>query len=501
MTLNRDNLDFLNARRLTPGLKVLLVLMTAIMTGFMWRVRGTHGWGSMWGMFAVGVMLTLVIFAFFGNRKKMTLEALPIAVILLGITNGGWGTLNSQMGGYLGSTVPFTGQEVDAVIEISHWSGVAAMLLLGFGWMPLWSMFIGSLFSKKEYKIWHYITLIAVFYVVVYAFEFTVAHYIAPFINSTAVEAFKEGLADSGFDYSPMMAFIKNFGSEAWFKKIPFGRNYYATVRIISYSAGALVLSLAALIAKKDKVTAFISFAINVICAVSITLADVVMVVDSDRGFFANISAPDFLKGGNWSLWEYLTGFFLGFGIMLLLVCLPKKITGGEGYFEYKMPFKNAKLYAAYSAVMTLLVTFIVTTARPLGMRVADWVVYKGWFDDADILTYIFIGVLCVIGLIFTAAIAKKNIIKRELPNLFAVRTEDFCLKAAPVYFAVTAFGYFCTGDNNILSLPYAQMKNPSSIFSLIRDGSILIPAIMLVSLVLFYVLYGFISKKAVKKK
>lgn len=500
MMLNKDNLDFLNARRLTPGLKALLVLMTAVMTGFMWRVRGTHGWGSMWGMFAVGVMLTLVIFAFFGNRRKMTLEALPIAVILLGITNGGWGTLNSQMGGYLGSTAPFTGEETAAIAEISPWSGLFAMLLLGFGWMPLWSMFIGSLFSKKEYKIWHYITLIAVFYVVVYAFEFTVAHYIAPIVNSDAVELFKDGLADRGYDYSPMTAFIKNFGSEAWFKKIPYGRNYFATVRIISYTAGALVLSLATLIAKKDKVTAFISFSINAICSVSITLADIVMVLDSDRGFFRLNNLPGFLAGGNWSLWEYLTGFFLGFGIMLLIVCLPKKITGGEGWFEYRMPLKNAKLYAAYSAVMTLLATFVVTVARPFGMRIAEWMVYKGWVAEEDIPSYIIIAVFCVIGIIVTASIANKNIIKRELPNLFAVRTEDFCLKAIPVYFAVTAFGYFCTGDSNILSLPYAQMKNPSSILGLIRDGSIFIPAIMLLSIVLFYVLYGFISKKAVKK-
>ena len=501
MTLEKNNLDFLNARRLTPALKTLLVLMTAVMTGFMWRVRGTHGWGSMWGMFAVGVMLTLVIFAFFGNRKKMTLEVLPIAVILLGITNGGWGTLNSQMGGYLGSTVPFTGEEAVAIAEISPWSGMAAMLLLGFGWMPLWAMFIGTLFSKKEYKIWHYITLIAIFYIVVYAFQFTVAHYIAPLVNSDAVELFKDGLADRGYDYSPIVAFAKNLGSEAWFKKIPYGRNYYATVRIISYTAGALVLSLATLIAKKDAVSAFISFAINAISAISITLADVVMVLDSDRGFFKLKNLPGFLEGGNWSLWEYLTGFLLGFGIMLLIVCLPKKVAGGEGWFEYKMPLKNAKLYAAYSAVMTLLATFVVTTARPLGMRIAEWMVWKGWVAEEEVPSYIITAVFCVIGVIVTASIANKNIIKKEMPNLFAVRTEDFCLKAMPVYFAVTAFGYFCTGDNNILSLPYAQMKNPSSILGLIRDGSIFIPAIMLVSIVLFYVLYAVVAKKAVKRK
>ena len=163
MALDKNNLDFLNARRLTPALKTLLVLMTAIMTGFMWRVRGTHGWGSMWGMFAVGVMLTLFIFALFGNRRKMSYEAIPAAVILLGITNGGWGTLNSQMEGFLGSGVDAAATSLPASVEISPFSGLGIMLLLGFGWMPLYSLFIGSLFSKREYKISNYITIIAVF--------------------------------------------------------------------------------------------------------------------------------------------------------------------------------------------------------------------------------------------------------------------------------------------------------------------------------------------------
>lgn len=495
-------MDVLKVRRLTPGVKALLVMAFAVMSGFMWRVRGSHGWGSMWGMFAVGVMLVLFIFAFFGNRKKMSFEAIPVAVILLGITNGGWGTLNSQMGGYLGSTVPFTGQETDAVISISPYSGMIIMLLLGFGWMPLFSMFIGSLFSKKQYKIWHYAVLIGVFYVVVLAFQFFVAHYILPFINSEAVEAFKQGLADQGIEMSPMMAYIKNLGSEAWFKKIPFGRNYYASIRVISYAASALILSLAVLIAKRDKVTAFISFAINLICSVSITLADVVMVVDSDAGFFANVNAPQFLKGGNWSLWEYLTGFFLGFGIMLLLVCLPKSVTRGEGDFDYAAPIKNKNLYAAYSAVLTLFFTFVVTVARPAGMRIAELVVHKGWFDNEDLLTYIIIAVLCVIGMIPCAIIAKKNIVAKELPNLMPVRTEDFCLRAVPVYFAVTAVLYFFLSDSGIFfSVPFEKINSPSSFFGMIRSGEILIVTLMAVSFILFNILYLAASKKAVKKK
>ena len=92
-------MEMKKTRELSAGTKFLAVITCAIMTGFMWRVRGEHGWGSLWGMFAVGVMLTLFIFALFGNRRKMSYEAIPAAVILLGITNGGGGTLNSQMGG------------------------------------------------------------------------------------------------------------------------------------------------------------------------------------------------------------------------------------------------------------------------------------------------------------------------------------------------------------------------------------------------------------------
>lgn len=214
-------MELTQTRELNAKAKTFMVLAFAFLTGFMWRVRGSHGWGSMWGMFAVGVAMVLFIFAFFGNRKKMSYEAIPVAVILMGITNGGWGTLNSQMGGYLGSTVPFTGEEAVATVEISPWYGLWVMLLLGFGWMPLFSIFLGSLFSKREYKISNYIAIIAVFYALVAVFMFTLSHFIVPYITPTAVDMFKEGLADKGIEMSPMMSFIKNMGSEAWFRKSP----------------------------------------------------------------------------------------------------------------------------------------------------------------------------------------------------------------------------------------------------------------------------------------
>lgn len=516
-------MDILNVRRLTPGIKALLVLAFAVMSGFMWRVRGTHGWGSMWGMFAVGVMLVLFIFAFFGNRKKMSLEAIPVAVILLGITNGGWGTLNSQMGGYLGSTVPFTGQEEEVLISISPWSGFAVMLLLGFGWMPLFTMFIGTLFSKKQYKIWHYIVFIAAFYGVVYLFQFVIAHFILPFISPEAVSAFKEGLADREIEMSPMMAYIKNLGSEAWFKKIPFGRNYFASIRVVSYSAGALVLSLLTLIFKRDTVTGLLSFVFNLISAAAITVADFVMISDSDAGFLANVNIPKFIEAGGWNLWEYLTGFFIGFGMMLVLVCLPRSVTGGEGYFIYTLPVKNKKLYAAYGTVFTLFFTFVVTVARPAGMRISEVaqavaryaanringesgiknvLISFSEFSE-DILAYIFIALICIIGIIPCAVIAHKNAVKKDLSNLLNVRTEDFCLKAVPVYFIVSAVNYFFLTDTGIYTdlIFKLKAKGPSSFLGMLKSGEITVVTVMMVSFVLFLALYFIVSKKAVKKK
>ncbi len=481
-------------RELTKATKALMVFAFAIMTGFMWRVRGSHGWGSMWGMFAVGVMMVLFIFAFFGNRKKMSYEAIPVAVILMGITNGGWGTLNSQMGGYLGSTAPFTGEEVAATVEINPYYGLWVMLLLGFGWMPLFSIFLGSLFSKREYKISNYIAIIAIFYALVAVFMFTLSHFILPYISPTAVDMFKEGLSDKGIDMSPMMSFIKNLGSEAWFKKIPFGRNYYASIRVISYSAAALLSSLTVLVAFRDKITAFISTAINVIMALSITVADVFLIIDSDKGFLGNVTPPAFLAEGSWSLWEYFTGFLMGFGVMLLLVCLPKKITQGEGKFEYEPPFKKQWLHGAYSAILTLFFTFVLTVARPLGMRIADMFIDRGLLSDNEIYEIILMAVIGVIGFIVCVSTVKKNIVTKALPVPVPMRTEDFCMNAVTKYMLVTAIIYFFTDDASFVQL----IKNPMSILNVTRDSGVVLVLLMIASVLIFHALFYSAAEKAV---
>lgn len=493
-----------NTREMTVSAKFFAVIACAIMTGFMWRVRGEHGWGSMWGMFAVGVMLTLFIFAFFGNRRKMSYEAIPAAVALLGITNGGWGTLNSQMGGYLSSGVDLGSSGVADRVAISPFSGLAIMLLLGFGWMPLFSMFIGSLFSKREYKIKHYVILIAVFYAVTWIFNFSVSHYIIPFINSQAAEMFKLGLADKGVELAPMMAFIKNLGSASWAKVIPYGRNYFTSIQVISAACAALIVSLTALIAFKDKITAFISFGMNIVMAVSITAADFFMIADSDSGFLAKVNAPDFINNCSWPLWEFFTGFLMGFGVMLILVCLPKRISAGESFSEYDPVFKKRGIHFVYSAVLTLMFTFALTLARPLGIRIADWMLEKSFISDEDTIAIIITVVFCAIALIPAFIISKKNIVSRELNIPVAMRTEDFCMKAIPAYFIATAAAYFFTGNSShayLLIIDPAKIKSPSVFLETLKSGELVITCLMVISFILFFVFWGVARKKAVKEK
>ncbi|MBO5859046.1 MAG: hypothetical protein J6R20_04650 [Clostridia bacterium] len=482
-------MNTLSTRNLSAGTKALMLFAFSIMTGFMWRVRGDHGWGSMWGMFAVGVAMMLFIFAFFGNKKKMTYEAIPIAVFLLGITNGGWGTLNSQMGGYLGSTAAFTGEEVARTIEISPFSGLGIMLLLGFGWMPLFALFLGSLFSKREYKLKNYIMLIAVYYVVMLAMQASLSHYVLPLINPEAVEGFKLGLADRGIDMSPIKAYITNFGSAAWAKKVPFGRNYFTSIEVISSAIASLVSSLAALVVLKDKITAFLSTGINFVCAIAITAADVFLILDSDRGFFASVNAPAFIVNCGWSLWEFFTGFLLGFGIMLLLICLPKSIAGSEGRFEYEPVIENDKLRAAFHALFTFVFVFVLTLARPLGGRISEWIAIRGWSDEEDLIQIIISVVVCVIAFIPSVIVAKKNCVSKGLPIPVTKRCEDFCTLAAPLYFVTTGIIYFGASFNkrtDILLL-FRGIKNPSMLLETLKEGGCIITILMIIAFILFF--------------
>ena len=469
--------------------KIFAVITCALMTGFMWRVRGDHGWGSMWGMFAVGVMLILFIYAVFGERKKMNYEMLPLAVFFLGITNGGWGTLNSQMEGYLTSTAAFTGEEAARLVEINPVHGLFMMLFLGFGWMPLFAVIVGSLFSEKEYKLKHYILLIAVFYITETVFRFSLSHFILEAVHPEAVAFCKEGFADRGIELSPMMAYIKELGSASWAKKIPFARNYFTSIDVMSAAFGALFTSLAALVVLKDRFTALISFLINAVCSLSITVADVFLIIDSDRGILPPVGeVPMWLKAPAWSLWEFFTGFLLGFGIMLILVCIPKKYIAEEP-FEPVLPVKNRKLHYIYTAGLLMTYMLCLTLMRPLGMRIGTHLFEAGLFEDEDTIGTIIAVVLTVIAAAVSFFLQKSLLTEEKMP--FSLTPAVFAKKAALGYFLATAVVYFFTDDE----LPFEGIKSAADFTAKWNAGGLTVLLLTLSAFVLFVVFFTLTMK------
>lgn len=473
--------------------KLFAVITCALMTGFMWRVRGDHGWGSMWGMFAVGVMLILFIYAVFGDRKKMNYEILPLSVLLLGITNGGWGTLNSQMEGYLTSTAAFTGEEAARLVEIDPVHGLYMMLFLGFGWMPLFAFTVASMFSKKEYKLKHYIILIAVFYAVTYIFKFSLSHFILEAIHPEAVSFCKEGLADRGIDLSPMMAYIKEFGSASWAKKIPFARNYFTSIDVMSAAFGALFTSLAALVVLKDRFTALISFLINAVCSLSITVADVFLIIDSDRGILPPVGeVPLWIKNPAWSLWEFFTGFLLGGGIMLILVLLPKKYIEEES-FTPSLPIKNRPLHYIYSAGALYTFMLSLTLIRPLGMRIGTHLFEAGAVSDEDTAGTVIAVVLTVIAAAVSLILNRSLLEEEKFPSKYT--PSQFSKKAALIYFLLTAAVYFFTDD----SLPFEGIRTKEDFLTQWNNGWLTVLLLSLTAFILFLIFYT-LTIKNVKK-
>lgn len=474
---------------LTACGKIFAVITGALMTGFMWRVRGDHGWGSMWGMFAVGVMLILFIYAVFGERKKMSYEMLPLAVFFLGITNGGWGTLNSQMEGYLTSTAAFTGEEAARLVEINPVHGLFMMLFLGFGWMPLFAVIVGSLFSEKEYKLKHYIILIAVFYITETVFRFSLSHFILEAVHPEAVAFCKEGFADRGIELSPMMAYIKELGSASWAKKIPFARNYFTSIDVMSAAFGALFTSLTALFILKDKLTGIVSLLINTVCALSITIADVFLIIDSDRGILPPVGeVPMWLKAPAWSLWEFFTGFLLGLGIMLILVCIPKKYIAEEP-FEPVLPVKNRKLHYIYTAGLLMTYMLCLTLMRPLGMRIGTHLFEAGLFPDEDTIGTIIAVVLTVIAAAVSFFLQKSLLTEEKMP--FSLTPAVFAKKAALGYFLATAVVYFFTDDE----LPFEGIKSMADFTAKWNAGGLTVLLLTLSAFVLFVVFFTLTMK------
>lgn len=181
--------------------QLFTVLIGALLMGFLWRVRGTHGWGSSWGLLNAGFIFTMFITMIAGARKKMNFGWLAVSSLMFMLTVPAWGTLLDQITGVLfnaseiSTLVPFN-SAFTSDVYCSVPSAIYIMLSLGFGLASLYGIMLGRAYSDKQWKIRHYIILIAVFFAAGLIAKATVSHWILGAIQPQAGEAFETGLKD-----------------------------------------------------------------------------------------------------------------------------------------------------------------------------------------------------------------------------------------------------------------------------------------------------------------
>lgn len=310
----------------SKGAKIALILCGALLTGMLWRVRGTHGWGSSWGLLNVGFVLILFL-ASFVRVGKTPYGVIGLAAFSFMLTTPAWGTLNSQITGVLSVAVP--GEEtVD--VAVSPVSGIILMLLMGFGLAGVFGVMLGICFGKGKRVIPEMAAVAAAALIVSYAAKASVAHPLVRLIEPQAAKTFAEGLAGIGADTGVYKAYLAHFNSESWAKHVFGGRNYYACVSAVSAALGAVAAAVTARFAFGDRFAAKTGAAVCSSFAFAITLSDLFFFF-SDGGFrhSQGFSLPDGFAA--WSLWEYFTGFIAG-GLITYFIL--KNVPSRDGKIE-----------------------------------------------------------------------------------------------------------------------------------------------------------------------
>lgn len=422
---------------------ILTVLIGALLMGLLWRIRGTNGWGSSWGLLNAGAIFMLFAVTVIGERKKLNLGWIGVSSLMFMLTVPTWGTFLDQITGIISSDVT---DELGNIIAGSRIipvaSGVGIMLILGFGLATLWGIMLGRALSDKQWKIKDFVLLIAVFFASMYVSRATLAHTLAELIQPQALDLFKEGLltqkivTEESFE-SIYKIYMEHFDDMSWAKKIMGGRNYFALVETISIALGGIFSMIATRFIIRDKTAANMGLITSCAFAFSITLSDIFFYF-GDGGYHGTqgLTVPENLAP--WSCWEYFTGFFAGAIITIALLCYRNKKADVPEIAFSGVPQKIADVF---TFLMGFVVVFGINIVRPVLDRLED----TSFHIPAIIIAFIGAVVLIVL------AIRKYGV------NLERTTYEAFAPKALLVMITYMVCIYFFTdfetGGANILSI------------------------------------------------
>lgn len=451
-------------KKTSVGMKIVSVILGALMSGFMWRCRGSGGWGSSWGLYGVGLVLMLLIYHFYSDRSGMKFEAITIGSFLLGLGVTGYATVIIELSGILWSDLPYSGQLIngqqpeifgpngDVIVPVSPISGGIIIFIMGFTLVPLFTIFVASLFSDKKYSLKDYVIISVIFFVASLAFKATIAHPILKLINPEQVQYAALGLKNNGLDYSsPMSAYMSHFLDRRWTQEIPFFENYYMSIEHVADALAVLTISGYVLFARKDKYTAFGSIIVDALTAAATTALSPLLSSNEHAGLFENVELPNwFEKLAEWGSWEYFTGFFFGFFLMLFIAVTEGRHSVRTGYDDTPL-FADKKANFAFNLISTLFI-FCITPSRIIAIRFARLLEnYNILPDDEPLATILIVIISIVLGILVIKALC-KNILEKG-SNAIDMLPVDFARKALPIYLLLCFFAYFFLDDVYILNI------------------------------------------------
>ena len=381
----------------TVGKKILLVLLGGLLLGFLWRLRGDHGWGSEAGVFNVGFVYLLFVTVIIGQRKKMDLGWLSLTAMSFILTVPSWGTILTQITGIIREG------EVEGAEHfftyVSPLSGAFVMFCVGFGMAGLYGVILGRGYSDHQWKLKDFIVVIGAFLLFDVISKASVSHWIVQLIKPNAVELFEQGLETAEIDGTAYSVFMQHFGDISWGKKIIGGRNYFSEIQAVSAAIRAIGAILATRFIVKDKLAARTGAVVCGAFGLSITVADLFFWFTN--GGYRQLGVKydgDFVYA--WSCWEYFTGFIAGVIITAFLLSLPKTEDVPELAFS-KVPEKPKKILIFIAGFLG---TVGVNIVRPLVRR----------FDTTEIMQMISIPVSIVVAAVIIFLLVKKTGINGE---------------------------------------------------------------------------------------
>ncbi len=426
---------------------IVAVLVGALLMGLLWRVRGTTGWGSSWGLLNAGFVFTMFLILVGGARQKMNAGWLGLTSLSFMLTVPAWGTIIGQITGVLVDEAL-----IDTQKFVSIPSAIIQMLCLGFGVAVIFGIMLGRAYSSKQWKILDFVIVIAVFYAVDLITKASVSHWVLDAIQPQAAELFEEGLAVAGKEGTAYEVYMSHFADVSWGKKIAGGRNYFSAVQTISSAFRALAAIVATRFIVKDKIAAKTGLVVSGAFALSITVSDLFFYFgdggyhELQASFFPESVAP-------WSCWEYFTGFIAG-GIITAFILKLKKDEDVPEITFAKIPEKP-----------TTILSFIMGYVFLIGVNIVRPILER--YDDSDNQIAFIIGAVLVAGAVI-ALVVKKLGFKAEVADMTAY--SKILLPIFIVFMIVTYMFLAIPEDRN-----YVGIGNVHNILCLVSVGASLL--------------------------